>query len=153
MFVNSSLASIQETLDFCGLDAAQLHGRSASDLVFQLKGRAYEAFSVQSLAEAETKIAPYRSKPTIEGLPGAHIDAYHPDLYGGTGQPADWSIAAKLAVQCPLMLAGGLTPANVADAIRSVKPWGVDVGSGVEAVKGKKDHAKVKAFIKAARAA
>ena len=71
--------------------------------------------------------------------------------YGGTGVTADWNGAAELAKQYPLLLAGGLTPENVADAVRQVKPWGVDVASGVESGVGYKDPSKMKAFIKAVR--
>jgi len=79
------------------------------------------------------------------------VDAYHPQQKGGTGLVADVAIARWLAERCRLLLAGGLTPENVADAIAQVRPWGVDVSSGVEAAKGKKDHAKVRAFVKAIR--
>lgn len=76
------------------------------------------------------------------------IDAYHPTLRGGTGQTADWSICAHLARQIPgLMLAGGLTPENVAEAVRVVRPYAVDVASGVEAAPGRKDPALVQTFI------
>jgi phosphoribosylanthranilate isomerase len=79
------------------------------------------------------------------------IDAYRKDQYGGTGHVADWSIATKLAQQYPILLAGGLTPDNVVEAIRQVKPWGVDVASGVEISPGKKDAAKMRAFVKSAK--
>jgi phosphoribosylanthranilate isomerase len=73
---------------------------------------------------------------------------------GGTGVPFDWSLVAGLAAQVPfLVLAGGLGPANVAAAVRAVRPHGVDVASGVEAQPGRKDPAKVRAFVEAARAA
>ena len=81
------------------------------------------------------------------------VDAAVRGLYGGTGQTADWDRAAAFAAAYPAMLAGGLTPDNVAEAIRAVKPLGVDVASGVEAEPGRKDHVKLRAFLKAARGA
>jgi len=73
--------------------------------------------------------------------------------YGGTGVTADWSAAAGLAKKYPLLLAGGLTPKNVAAAVRQVKPWGVDVASGVETTPGVKDKSKMTAFVKAVKEA
>ena len=81
------------------------------------------------------------------------IDANVPGAYGGTGHKADWAAGAELARDYPVMLSGGLTPENVNEGIASVQPCGVDVSSGVEARPGKKEHARVKAFIAAARAA
>ena len=76
------------------------------------------------------------------------IDAAVKGVYGGSGVTADWTAAAKLAQQYPLLLAGGLTPENVADAVRQVKPWGVDVASGVESAPGEKDAGKMIQFVK-----
>ncbi|NJN98472.1 MAG: phosphoribosylanthranilate isomerase, partial [Anaerolineales bacterium] len=91
--------------------------------------------------------------PTFQpsSLPLLLLDAYHPNLYGGTGHVADWGMAASIARRYPIMLAGSLTPENVAEAIRVVQPWGVDVSSGVERQKGKKDHEKVRALMAAVR--
>ena len=90
-------------------------------------------------------------KSKIHNRPDLLLDANHPTLYGGSGMRADGSLAAALSRQCRLLLAGGLTPDNVADAIRVAWPWGVDVASGVERAPGRKDHAKVRAFIAAAK--
>jgi phosphoribosylanthranilate isomerase len=84
-------------------------------------------------------------------LPTLLLDAYHPTLYGGTGHVTDWAMAASIAQRYPIMLAGSLTPENVAEAVRVVRPWGVDVSSGVEREKGKKDHEKVRAFVEAVK--
>jgi len=84
-----------------------------------------------------------------DGAPALLVDASVKGVYGGTGITADWNGAAELAKQYPLLLAGGLTPENVADAVRQVKPWGVDVASGVESAPGEKDASKMKAFVKA----
>jgi phosphoribosylanthranilate isomerase len=155
VFVNHSLETVASLLDFCQLDAAQLHGEESPEFVNYLGGRAYKALQPQSQEEAEALIKKYQpsSLPTFQpsNLPTLLLDAYHPHLYGGTGQVADWSLAANIARRYPLMLAGSLTVENVTEAIRVVRPWGVDVSSGVEKEKGKKDHSKIKAFVEAAK--
>ena len=97
----------------------------------------------QSLEEAENQAKTY----AVASEPALLIDAYRKDEYGGTGQVGDWSLAARIAQRRPVLLAGGLTPENVTEAIRQVQPWGVDVASGVESAPGKKDVAKMRAFI------
>jgi phosphoribosylanthranilate isomerase len=90
--------------------------------------------------------------PDDDTLPQFLMDAYHPQQFGGTGTPADLAVAQSLARRFRLLLAGGLTPETVGPAIEQVQPWGVDVSSGVEAAKGIKDHARVRAFIKTVHA-
>jgi phosphoribosylanthranilate isomerase len=149
VFVNASLSEIEATLTQCGLDLAQLSGDEPPTLLSALGERAIKAFRPQNPASLEValKIYPQRSVP-----PAVLIDAYRPGAYGGTGQAADWSLAAGLARRLPTLLAGGLTPENVAGAVRQVHPWGVDVASGVESAPGHKDATKVAAFIRAAQA-
>jgi phosphoribosylanthranilate isomerase len=79
------------------------------------------------------------------------VDAAVKGAYGGTGLTADWFAAAGLAQRYPLLLAGGLNPENVAEAVRQVQPWGVDVASGVEASPGRKDAGRLKAFVQAVK--
>ncbi len=81
------------------------------------------------------------------------MDAYDAARFGGTGQRADWDLASRIASEFPILLAGGLDAHNVADAIRKVRPWGVDVSSGVERAPGLKDHDKVRQFITQAKGA
>ena len=85
------------------------------------------------------------------GVRGFVIDAFSTEAYGGTGQTADWSLAREVAQGAPILLAGGLTPNNVQEAIRQVQPYGVDVSSGVEECAGQKNHEKIRAFIQAVR--
>ncbi|MFO7539345.1 MAG: phosphoribosylanthranilate isomerase, partial [Chloroflexota bacterium] len=86
--------------------------------------------------------------------PALLIDTYHPTLRGGTGETGDWTISAELAQKVPhLMLAGGLTAANVAEAVRQVRPYAVDVASGIERSPGQKDHAQLEAFIRQVKSA
>jgi len=109
-----------------------------------LGGRAFKAF----------RGVPVNVSGYARGVaPALLIDASVTGAYGGTGVTADWAAAAELSRQFPLLLAGGLTAENVAAAIERVRPWGVDTASGVESAPGRKDAAKMKAFVQAVREA
>jgi phosphoribosylanthranilate isomerase len=169
VFVNESAEVIAQILDFCGLDVAQLHGEeppsmlslnggSAKEIVDRdpspLRGRVYKAVRPRSAEEAAALANQYGLPASARRggqLPAFLLDAYHPQLRGGTGQTGDWRLAAPLAAQYPVLLAGGLNPSNVAEAVRSVRPWGVDVASGVEKSPGQKDHAAVETLLRAVR--
>jgi phosphoribosylanthranilate isomerase len=152
VFVNLPVHQVADVLATADLDYAQLHGDETPADLAALHGRAFKAIRPTALDQAEDQAA------QVAALPGPHapqlfIDAYSPTAYGGTGHQADWSIAAALATRYPrLMLAGGLTPQSVSGAIRQVRPWAVDVSSGVESSPGRKDHQKVRDFIAAVRA-
>ena len=146
LFVNASVAEIRATIETCGLSLAQLHGDETSEMVQSLNGKAFKAF--RGVPDAEHINGFARSD-----VPALLVDAAVKGAYGGTGVTADWSKAAELAKQYSLLLAGGLTPENVGDAVRQVEPWGVDVASGVEASPGKKDARKMMAFVEAVRSA
>jgi phosphoribosylanthranilate isomerase len=109
----------------------------------------------RTLQEAKEEFGRYVAVATTqdESLPQLLIDAYHSCQKGGTGQRVDPAVARWLARRCCLLLAGGLTPDNVGDAIAQIRPWGVDVSSGVEHAKGIKDHLLVRAFARAVRMA
>ena len=138
--VNSSVDEVKDTLDTCSLDLAQLHGDETPDIFAQLRPRAFRAF--RGVPED------IRGFERIDA-PAFLVDASVKDSYGGTGVTADWNGAARLAKKYPLLLAGGLTPENVAEAVNRVRPWGVDVASGVESAPGEKDAVKMTAFVKA----
>ena len=145
VFVNAPPEEVQSILEIAQIDLAQLHGDEPVHVLERLNGRGFKALRPTSETEAEIDaewFAPYGPN-----APVLLIDAYRRDQYGGTGHTADWSIATKLAQQYPILLAGGLTPENVAEAVRQVRPWGVDVASGVEASPGKKDAGKMKLFV------
>ena len=142
VFVNLSVEAIKDIMQTCYLDLAQLHGDETPEIFSQLTPHAFRAFRgiPESNAGYERNEAPFML-----------IDAAVKGVYGGSGVTADWTAAAKLAQQYPLLLAGGLTPENVADAVCQVNPWGVDVASGVESAPGEKDPEKMSAFVKAVR--
>lgn len=149
VFVNESTAQVLTTLAQTGLDLAQLHGDEAADDLLALHGRGFKAVRPTGLEDALALAQEYASSGAG---PDLLIDAYDAHAYGGTGQRADWAAAAIVAQRVPhLLLAGGLTPEHVAAAVQAVRPWGVDVASGVEQAPGRKDHAKVRAFITAAK--
>ncbi len=145
VFVNSPLAEVRSILEIAELDLAQLHGDEPLQFVEQLDGCGFKA--LRPISETEAEIDAARFAPVGPRIPALLIDAYRKDQYGGTGHTADWSIATKLAQRYPILLAGGLTAENVAAAIQQVKPWGVDVSSGVEMSPGKKDAEKMRAFV------
>jgi phosphoribosylanthranilate isomerase len=152
VFVDETAAAAAEIMVRCGLDLAQLSGDEPPAVIGDpgspLFGRSYKALHPTSLAEAEAEAEWFTASNAANGNPTLQMDTYHPTLRGGTGQMADWSIAARLAQSTPgFMLAGGLNPDNVAEAIRVVRPYVVDVASGVEITPYKKDHEKIRRFI------
>jgi phosphoribosylanthranilate isomerase len=156
VFVNAPATGVRAILDGVGLDLAQLHGDEPPAEIRALHPRAFKALRPQTRAEAEAAVAAYGDAVPPAGAiaaPQFLVDAYHPAQFGGTGIPADLVVARSLAQRFRLLLAGGLTPETVGAAIAVVGPWGVDVSSGVERAKGVKDHARVRAFIQAVRAA
>jgi phosphoribosylanthranilate isomerase len=153
VFVNSPVDEIKDILQTCSLDLAQLHGDETPEMVASFNSKAFKAIRLSSPESAETSVYPFLQSairyPLQESaLPALLIDAAVKGVYGGSGVTADWAAAAKLAQQYPLLLAGGLTPENVADAVRQVQPWGVDVASGVESAPGEKDAGKMEKFVK-----
>jgi phosphoribosylanthranilate isomerase len=146
VFVNASLDEVAHAVEAMGLTHVQLHGDegpSFCQAVAQRTGaRVIKALRIGSNADV------------------ADAERYHTDLHlfdasageerGGTGQTWDWALTAKRRTDVPLVLSGGLTPQNVGEAIAAVRPWGVDVASGIEASPGVKDHEKVEAFVAAA---
>lgn len=149
VFVNADPAEVRRILALCGLDQAQLSGDEPPEHIAALGGRAFKAIRPAKLAAARLAAARYNRRTP----PALLIDAAAGGAFGGSGQPADWTIAAALAARMPVLLAGGLKPENVAAAVTAVQPWGVDVASGVEWAPGCKDAARMAAFVRAARGA
>ena len=147
VFVNATRAEIAAIADDCHLDLVQLSGDESSEFLHTLGPQAFKGIRPASLEEAQTDAARFARSAS----PVLLVDAYRPGEYGGTGHTGDWELARMLATQYPILLAGGLNPDNVAAAVAQVRPWGVDVASGVESSPGKKDAAKMAAFVRAAR--
>jgi len=150
VFVNESTEAMSRLLETCGLDLAQLSGDEPAEMVSSpdspLFGRAYKAIRPRTAAEAVDQSTRYAISTAVR--PRLLLDTPHGRLYGGTGETGDWSLAATLAAAVPgVMLAGGLTPDNVAEAVRRARPFAVDVASGVELSPGRKDAKLVRAFI------
>lgn len=150
VFVNASAEEILDIIRVTGVDYAQLSGDEDQKTFARIQHLAFKAIRPQTLAEAR-RLAARFANPARK--PALLLDAYHPTRYGGTGQKTDNNIAREIAAIYPILLAGGLTPENVAAAVDQVKPWGVDVASGVESAPGTKDPAKVVQFIRRAKAA
>lgn len=144
VFVNASVEEIKDILQTCHLDLAQLHGDEPPETLSALNGKAFKAF--RGIPESVDGFA--RSEP-----PAFLLDSSVKGVYGGSGVTADWTAAAELAKKYPLLLAGGLTPENVAEAVCRVQPWGVDAASGVESAPGKKDAEKMIQFVREVRRA
>lgn len=144
IFVDASAGQVRETMQRTGLEVAQLHGKEQAEEFRNSGFRIWKALPLKAgIAEA------------AEGwsVDAFLVDTYSPQSPGGTGQVGDWVAARAFVEQAParVLLAGGLTPDNVREAIRAVRPWGVDVSSGVEARPGRKDLDNVRAFIERCR--
>ena len=157
VFVNSPAEEVIATYEKLGLDLVQLHGDEPPDFLQRLGGiPVVRAFRCGPAGLAP--IGAYLEACRVYGCPPrlVLIDAYDPGSYGGTGNVAPWNAAARfreLRFPYPLILAGGLTPDNVAEAIAQVRPVAVDTASGVEASPGIKDAARMRDFIQRAREA
>lgn len=151
VFVNETPEHICDVLSMAGLALAQLSGDEPLSHLTALQGRAYKVVRTREQADAALSALMPLHRPAGLACPDVLLDADHPTLYGGSGVKADDSLAATLGRSCRLLLAGGLTPDNVAQAVEHAHPWGVDVSSGVEAHPGRKDHGRVQAFIQAVR--
>ena len=144
VFVNPSEELVLRAIGECGLNLLQFHGDEPPGFCTQFGLMNMKAFRIRDAGSLKA-LPEYRTDAWL-------LDAYSSDTLGGTGEKFNWDLAVEAQkFGKPVFLAGGLTPENVADAIRKVKPFGVDVSSGVESSPGKKEHAKVRAFIKAAK--
>jgi phosphoribosylanthranilate isomerase len=144
VFVNPTEELVLRAIGECGLNLLQFHGEESPDFCLQFGLMTMKAFRIRD----RESLRELRNYPTDAWL----LDAYSSKGMGGTGETFNWDLAVEAKQGGRLIfLAGGLTPGNVADAIRKVQPFGVDVSSGVESAPGKKDAAKVRQFISAAR--
>lgn len=144
VFVNAEPDEMNRIAGFCDLDFIQLSGDEPDDLVARLNRPVIKAIHVGDDDRAEV----LRELIRASGAEVVLVDTARAGKYGGTGEALQWDRLPVL--DRPVLLAGGLEPANVAEAIRIVRPWGVDVSSGVE-TNGEKDHEKIGAFVRAAR--
>lgn len=145
VFMNLNAKDIRKIMAACHLDLAQLHGEESPALCKELFPQAIKAFKVKDRTVL-AQLPDYKASAFL-------LDTYSPAVHGGSGATFDWNIATEATAYGRLILSGGLTPTNVAEAIKKVRPFAVDVCSGVEESPGKKDPAKIRAFIRAARAA
>ena len=142
VFVNQDPETIRNIYHECGLAFAQLHGEETPAFCESLGRPVLRALRLRDRGSL-LALAEYKGRMGVRGFV---VDAFSAEAYGGTGQTVDWSLAREVAKAAPILLAGGLTPGNVQEAIRQVQPYGVDVSSGVEERPGKKDHEKIRAF-------
>ena len=145
VFVNASKALVLQAARECGLNLLQFHGDETPEYCLGFGLMSMKAFRIRDAGSLET----VRNYATDAWL----FDTYTAGKLGGTGETFNWDLALQArGWGRPIFLAGGLTPANVAEAVWQARPYGVDVSSGVEASPGRKDAAKVKDFIRAAKA-
>jgi phosphoribosylanthranilate isomerase len=146
LFVDVALDTVNDTVARCGLDRVQLHGHETPEFCRQVARPVIKAFRI-------------KNAESLVHLPGYRVSAYLLDAYvegalpGGTGASFSWELAAQAKLYGPVILAGGLTPENVERAIARIRPYGVDVSSGVERTPGIKDRLKLHEFIARAKAA
>jgi phosphoribosylanthranilate isomerase len=145
VFVNPEESQVLEAIAACGLNLLQFHGDETSDFCTQFGLMSVKALRVRD-AESLNQLANFQTDAFL-------LDAHSKSGLGGTGEKFNWDLAiVAQKFGKPIFLAGGLTPENVVDAVKKVNPFAVDVSSGVESAPGKKDAAKVRAFIAAVRA-
>ena len=144
VFVNETAEQINKIADHCKLDRVQLHGDESPAFCKKIRRRVIKAIRVKDIQSLK-KLSDY---PVSSFL----LDTFSEDQYGGTGKVFDWNLAYPAKKYGPIILAGGLTPINVHQAIQRIQPYGVDVCSGVESQPGIKDHKKMQTFLKNVKA-
>lgn len=146
VFVNATEKAVLETISLSGIDTLQFHGDETPEFCRKFSPlKVYKAFRIQGL-ESLRALPAYETDAWL-------LDGFMPDKPGGAGAKFNWDLAVEAQkLGRPIILAGGLTPENVADAVRKVQPYAVDVSSGVESAPGKKDRARMQRFIAAAKA-
>ena len=145
VFVNAPEDLVIHSIRECSLNLLQFHGDEPPEYCLQFGLMSMKAFRISDAASMQA-LLDYHTDAWL-------LDAYSPGKPGGTGETFNWDLALEAqAWGRPIFLAGGLTPENVAEAVRRARPYAVDASSGVEATPGRKDHAKVRAFIQAAKA-
>ena len=146
VFVNEESAEIKEILHYCGLNLVQLHGDESPDLCHELMPATIKALRIKDTSSIQSSLA-YQGN--VRAL---LLDTYSKDKAGGTGTTFDWQLAVKIKERgIPIILAGGLGPSNIDDAVRTVRPYAVDVNSGVEECPGKKSHKLMKDLMRKVR--
>jgi phosphoribosylanthranilate isomerase len=140
IFVNEEETEIQRVAKYCGLNALQFHGEESPEYCQKFFHPVFKAISIRDL-ESLKDMEKYHDVSIL-------LDTYSPVQAGGTGSPFLWEIALKAKEKRDFILSGGLSPGNVGEAIKKVRPWGVDVCSGVETTPGKKDLLKMAEFVK-----
>lgn len=143
VFVDEAAATVKELAAQVGLDWLQLHGQETPGYCRSLDRRVIKAFRIKDENSLD-ELAPYQG-----AAQALLLDTYKKGQVGGTGETFNWDLALKAKKFGPIILAGGLTPENVAQAIATVQPFAVDVASGVEAAPGRKDPVKLRAFFAA----
>jgi phosphoribosylanthranilate isomerase len=146
VFANQSLDFINETVEACDLDLVQFSGDEPYELALGVIRPVLKTVKIDGGADPKAVI----SAITPETIALPLIEPRVAGALGGTGTTLDWSIAREIAATLPVILAGGLKPENVATAVQTVRPWGVDVSSGVETA-GQKDPGQITAFVSAVR--
>jgi phosphoribosylanthranilate isomerase len=141
VFLDQDVATVNEIVRSCGLTKVQLHGAESPAYCAEINCRVIKVFRVRPTLSTED-LAPYAGV-----VSGFLFDTFHEKIAGGTGDTFDWHLLEKLSPPRPIILAGGLTPENVGEAIRQAHPFAVDLNSGVEISPGRKDLAKVRAAI------
>jgi phosphoribosylanthranilate isomerase len=144
VFVNPAREEVDAVIRECGVGLLQFHGDERPDFCEGFSRPYIKAARIRPGLDLLKYLSPHKAARAWM------LDAFHEDLWGGTGGAFDWSLVPRDAAK-PVILSGGLTEANVADAIRRVRPYAVDVSTGVEAAKGIKDAAKIAAFIGAVK--
>ena len=144
VFVDETAEQINKIADRCNLDRVQLHGNESPTFCKKIRRRVIKAIRVKDIQSLK-KLSDY---PVSSFL----LDTFSEDQYGGTGKVFDWNLAYPAKRYGPIILAGGLTPDNVLQAIQRIQPYGVDVCSGVESQPGIKDHKKMQIFLKNVKA-